>query len=119
MVVHPVDVVVLGGIEGVKQRLASKNIQSQISALSEALNYGDEGLDLIIDALKNESVKIKLIAYKLLNKINKKKIKELLETVGSRIFSIIVELRGEICSEDSQNIKGLFVKLCLLSSLSN
>lgn len=35
----PIDGVVLGGIEGVKSRLASDNIQSQISALSEALNY--------------------------------------------------------------------------------
>ena len=33
----PIDGVVLGGIEGVKSRLASDNIQSQISALSEDL----------------------------------------------------------------------------------
>ena len=62
----PIDGVVLGGIEGVKHRLVSDNIQSQINALSEALNYDDIGLDLVIDALSNYKREIRQNAYRLL-----------------------------------------------------
>ena len=54
----PVTGAVLGGIEGVKNRLASSNIEAQIEALNDALNYGDVGLDLVVDALKNKSKKV-------------------------------------------------------------
>lgn len=50
---------VLGGIEGVKRRLASNEVESKIAALKEALNYGEVGLDLVVKALNNES---KLVA---------------------------------------------------------
>ena len=54
----PIHGAVLGGIEGVKRRLASSNVDVQIAALNDALNYGDVGLDLVISALKNESKKV-------------------------------------------------------------
>ncbi|MEL6459182.1 MAG: hypothetical protein AAFX46_18070 [Cyanobacteria bacterium J06636_27] len=44
------DSVVLGGIEGVKRRFASKVVEVRIAALRDALNYGDAGLDLVIEA---------------------------------------------------------------------
>lgn len=72
----PIDGVVLGGIEGVKSRLASDNIQSQISALSEALNYGEIGLDLVIDALGNYRREIRQNAYRLLQQRDEKKAKD-------------------------------------------
>lgn len=71
----PIDGVVLGGIEGVKSRLASDNIQSQISALSEAFNYGDRGLDLVIDALNNYKREVRKNAYRLLQQREEKKAK--------------------------------------------
>ncbi len=72
----PVDGVVLGGIEGVKSRLASDNIKSQISALSEAFNYGDRGLDLVIDALGNYRREVRKNAYQLLQQREEKKAKD-------------------------------------------
>ena len=72
----PLDGVVLGGIEGVKSRLASDNIQSQISALSEAFNYGEAGLDLVIDALSNYKREVRKNAYRLLQQRDEKKAKE-------------------------------------------
>lgn len=48
----PTDGVVLGGIEGVKHRLKSLNLEVQIAALTEAMNYGEPGLDLVIDMLE-------------------------------------------------------------------
>ncbi|MDZ8094123.1 MAG: WD40 repeat domain-containing protein [Nostoc sp. DedQUE05] len=64
----PVSGVVLGGIEGVKRRLLSNNLEAKMAALTEAINYGDAGLELVIQSLQNESVQLKAVAYKLLHK---------------------------------------------------
>ncbi|MBN3889490.1 MAG: hypothetical protein HWQ43_10065 [Nostoc sp. JL31] len=44
---------VLGGIERVKQLLAYGKVEQKIDALLDAFEYGEAGLDLIIEALKN------------------------------------------------------------------
>jgi hypothetical protein len=62
----PLAAAVLGGIPGVKSRLASPIVEVKIAALSEALKYGDPGLDLIIGALQDESIAVKFAAYSLL-----------------------------------------------------
>ena len=62
----PVNAAVLGGIPGVKSRLASPAIEVRIAALSEAQKYGEAGLDLIIQALHDESMQVKFVAYSLL-----------------------------------------------------
>ncbi|MEH1933790.1 MAG: hypothetical protein V7L14_08680 [Nostoc sp.] len=63
---HPASRVVLGGIAGVKNRLKSGIFEVQTTALSDALNYGDAGLDLVIDALQDDSHEIQQIAVELL-----------------------------------------------------
>lgn len=55
--------VVLGGLEGVKRRLVSTEVESKIVALKEALKYGQAGVDLVIQALKNESQSIAQAVY--------------------------------------------------------
>ena len=72
----PVNAAVLGGIGGVKSRLASPNVEVKIAALSEALKYGESGLDLIIQALQDESMQIEFAAYSLLKNRNEEKIKQ-------------------------------------------
>lgn len=62
----PVNSAVLGGIKGVKQRLSSQNVSERIAALSEALNYGEEGLELLLQALNSNDEKINFAAYQLL-----------------------------------------------------
>ncbi len=62
----PVGGVVLGGIEGVKRRLGSNAIEQRLAALQDALNYGKTGLELVLEALQDESPKIKFTAYSLL-----------------------------------------------------
>lgn len=57
---------VLGGIEGVKWRLASASISQRIAALEEALKYGEEGLNLVILALLDPSSELQWAALKLL-----------------------------------------------------
>ena len=71
----PVNAAVLGGIPGVKSRLASPIIEVRIAALSEALKYGEAGLDVIIQALNDESMQVKFAAYSLLKDRDDLKIK--------------------------------------------
>ncbi|WP_198139190.1 HEAT repeat domain-containing protein [Crocosphaera chwakensis] len=49
------DGLVLGGIEGVKKRLESSDVNARIAAVREALKYGDEGIDVIINTLEDSS----------------------------------------------------------------
>ncbi len=71
----PVNAAVLGGIPGVKSRLASPIVEVRIAALSEALKYGESGLDLVIQALHDESMQVKFAAYLLLKDRDDLKIK--------------------------------------------
>ena len=59
---------VLGGIQGVKQRLQAPNEEARAEALYQALNYGEEGLALVIAALEDESLRVNSTAYELLLK---------------------------------------------------
>lgn len=43
-----VNAAVLGGLPGVKKRLASDIIEQRIAAVTEALKYGQEGLELVM-----------------------------------------------------------------------
>ena len=74
----PVDGAVLGGIEGVKHRLASEVVEVRVTALQDALNYGDAGLDLVIKALQDESKQVKDLAVELLRKREQVKAKSAL-----------------------------------------
>ena len=62
----PLGAAVLGGIPGIKIRLASPIVEVKVAALSEALKYGNPGLDLIIGALQDESMAVRFAAYSLL-----------------------------------------------------
>lgn len=62
--------VVLGGIEAVKAGLASTSEKEQIAALTEALNYGDAGLSLVVQALASDSLIVRVYA------LNQLKIKD-------------------------------------------
>lgn len=62
----PVEGIVLGGIDGVKSRLASPVIASRLAALNKALNYGKPGLDLVILALEDKIRQVRRSAFLLL-----------------------------------------------------
>lgn len=62
----PANAAVLGGLAAVKKRLASPIYQQRIVALSEALKYGQPGLDLVIQFLQDESEQVHKAAYHLL-----------------------------------------------------
>jgi uncharacterized protein YjbI with pentapeptide repeats len=64
----PAGSAVLGGLAGVKHRLASDNCNCRIAALSEALKYGNAGLDLLLAALDDEVQQVRNAACLLLGK---------------------------------------------------
>ncbi len=74
----PLSGAVLGGIEGVKKRLASPIVKLRIAALKDAIHYGDKGLDLVINALKDYSLQVQLYAANLLQKSGGEKEKQAL-----------------------------------------
>jgi len=74
----PVTGVVLGGIEGVKRRLQSDISKVQTKALTDALNYGKPGLDVVIQALNSNSFQNKSFAGRLLKKLESDKAKQAL-----------------------------------------
>jgi formylglycine-generating enzyme required for sulfatase activity len=67
---------VLGGIEGVKLRLQNPDTKVRIAALEQALNYGEQGLDLVIAGLNNESVEVQIQTYHILNSRTELKAKQ-------------------------------------------
>jgi formylglycine-generating enzyme required for sulfatase activity len=70
---------VLGGIEGVKLRLQNPDAKVRIAALEQALNYGEQGLDLVIAGLKDKSWDIQNAAYLILNYRTEPRIKQILQ----------------------------------------
>ena len=98
----PSDAAVLGGIEGAKQRLVNGDENYRILALSQLINYGNEGLDLVIKALKDSSEKVQLQAYKLLRDIPEAKVRESntiiyvwKSTIGKNIHNFAKVLRSD------------------------
>ncbi|OKH53508.1 hypothetical protein NIES2101_10270 [Calothrix sp. HK-06] len=75
----PIDSVVLGGVEGIKRRLSNPVAKTRVAALLEALNYGEEGLDLVIQSLRDESSLVRRLAYKMLTHRTAPKIQEVLQ----------------------------------------
>jgi hypothetical protein len=75
----PVDGIVLGGIEGAKVRLSSSDIKVRVSALSSVINYGDAGLEVVIQALQDESKQLQRAAYWLLRGRDSEKVKQALQ----------------------------------------
>ncbi len=74
----PLGGLVLGGLEGAKHRLSSNLLEERIAALSEVLNYGEPGLNLLIQALKDESEQVQNKAYSLLLSRKEENLKEVL-----------------------------------------
>jgi WD40 repeat protein len=69
----PINGAVLGGLAGVKRRFSRGNpgdspyiVDRRLNALKEALNYGAEGLQLAIGALKDPSWQVRRTAFSLL-----------------------------------------------------
>lgn len=52
----PVGGAVLGGLAGIRSRLASQNLEAKISAVSDACKYGEAGFELLVELMRDESI---------------------------------------------------------------
>ncbi|HBL59949.1 MAG TPA: Sulphatase-modifying factor protein [Cyanobacteria bacterium UBA8803] len=75
----PITGVVLGGLPGVTRRLAGVTVEGRIAALSEALKYGEAGLELVLKALEDESWQVQYAAFCLLQKQKSLQVKQRLK----------------------------------------
>ncbi|MEH2441517.1 HEAT repeat domain-containing protein [Nostoc sp.] len=92
----PVNGVVLGGIEGVKNRLKSPEARERASALIDALRYQEEGFELVIEALKDSSDKVQMFAARLLrNKGGEKGKEALLRHNPQQCFTMLEDWQFE------------------------
>ncbi|WP_322744719.1 formylglycine-generating enzyme family protein [Cuspidothrix issatschenkoi] len=79
---------VLGGIEGVKLRLQNPDSKVRIAALQQALNYGEQGLDLVIAGLNDQSWDIQNAAYLILYSSIEPIIKQILQKLNQQGFKL-------------------------------
>lgn len=75
----PITGAVLGGVPGVKKRLASADVEQRLAALKDALNYGQKGLYLVIRALQDESRQVRREAYLLLRERSEQEVRRALQ----------------------------------------
>lgn len=66
---NPIGSLVLGGIDGVQQQLASSSEETRCAALFKALQYPDQGKTLIIKALQDSAWQVRWTAYRLLMRL--------------------------------------------------
>jgi len=95
----PMDGAVLGGIQGVQQKLASDNEAVKKEGVLQAVNYGEKGIDALFGVLERErSLNIQWLAHRLLAKqgdpIITAKIKDHFPSYVYRC--VTVNRRGEI-----------------------
>lgn len=87
----PVSGAVLGGIKGLRQRLTSDNEQVRLDAMANAANYGNEGIDILVKALKDTSLQVRVHAYKILKQLNQAEseiAKGIRLNVGDKIYCV-------------------------------
>ena len=87
----PIGGVVLGGLEGVKHRLSSAAVETRIAALSECLNYGEAGLDLVARALQDKSKRVRREAYSLLRDFVVRALQDKSKRVRREAYSLLRE----------------------------
>ncbi|MFB2980833.1 GUN4 domain-containing protein [Microseira sp. BLCC-F43] len=75
----PLSGAVLGGLSGVKRRMASGSLESKIAALKEALKYGQNGLNLLIQALNDPESEMQWKAYLLLKERTEPSVRDALK----------------------------------------
>lgn len=110
----PTDGAVLGGIEGIKHRLDSNDINVKINALSDAIKFGSVGLDLVIESFKKDkSEPIRKAAYLLLRNRTENRLKEILPDYDYwNLFTHLYTLEGDVdgltCMAITPNKQTLF-----------
>ncbi|MEM7714276.1 MAG: hypothetical protein AAF349_12000 [Cyanobacteria bacterium P01_A01_bin.68] len=103
----PITGVVLGGIEGVKRRLESEIERVRIVALRDALNYENEGFDLVIETLKKSSEDMHYDIISMLCDSGDKGKQALFKYNPWLVFSSFQDWEEQFCChEDNKSLRG-------------
>jgi len=95
----PIDAAVLGGIQGVRQKLASDNEAVKKEGVLQALNYGEKGIEALFGVLEQErNLNIQWLAHQTLAKQGNPVIEARLKNYFPwyEYESVTVNRRGEI-----------------------
>lgn len=109
----PTGSLMLGGVEGLKQQFKNHKTALRIQAIEKAVNYQNQGVDLIIEGLKDRACEVQKVAYLILQDYqqqtqiiptNQKKItKALNQYIPYALFESLSTLKsGEKCVLSSQ-----------------
>lgn len=84
---------ILGGITGLRQRLADASPDQKVDLLPQCLNYGDAGIDMLVEAVSDAALTVRAKACQLLQKINSPKAQQAIANglrinPGDRIFTV-------------------------------
>ena len=82
----PTGAVMLGGLDGVRRRLTSPLADQRAAALTEALQYGQRGLNLVIRALGDRAPEVQQAAYALLQNRTEPKVVRAVEQFYARAY---------------------------------
>jgi hypothetical protein len=82
---------VLGGLQGVKTRIANASLEIRKGGIREALKYGQDGLELAIQALEDPAEEVQWFAYLLLKTRSETSIRNALQDYIPVIYR---KLRG-------------------------
>jgi len=97
----PMYAAVLGGIEGVKQRLETDSLEEKKAALEDALKYGDKGIEVLFGILDQKASKeLQLFTYRLLEKLIE-------QTKTDEHLSWLNKILGKIRVNEKQNTNQL------------
>lgn len=91
----PADGVVLTGLDRVKQMLVIGGAEQKIDALLDAFQYGQQGLDLVIQALEDKLKEVRAAAYLLLQESAEFRVKQALREYNTyKVFDCLHTLEG-------------------------
>lgn len=93
----PINAVILGGLDGAKQRLESESLAAKLQALKDGLKYGTDGINLALQALSDPTDEVKRLARKLLrNHAEEDRKAALLEHDPLSYFTTLADWRWEV-----------------------
>ncbi|MBW4473106.1 MAG: hypothetical protein KME45_22415 [Stenomitos rutilans HA7619-LM2] len=98
--VHPpTSGAILGGIQGLHQRLEVASPDQKVELLPQSLSYGEAGIDLLVEAVNDAVLIVRATACQLLQKIDSPKAQQaiadgLLLNPGDRIYTVYESYLG-------------------------
>lgn len=76
----------LDELKQVKKQLASSDVEQRVAALSQVLQYGKEGLELALAALKDQAEPVQQAAYSVISQSSEPRVKSILQEYDPLLY---------------------------------